>query len=119
MKNMLLIIPIIFLFAILINAQPLENAPHLNFEKLKLELNLSGEQAEKFESLFKQKMKDLEGIREFFKDDRAGARDKTFEINNKYHKLFSEILDEEQLAKFEELTKERREDRENRPRRMR
>lgn len=119
MKKSLLIVPLFLFFSIQINAQPRENAPHPNFEKLKLELNLSDEQAEKFETLFKQKMKELEGMREFFREDRAAARDKMIEINDKYHKLFSEILNEEQLDKFEELTKERREDRENRPRRMR
>lgn len=119
MKKLLSIVPILLFFSIQINSQPRENAPHQNFENLKLELNLSGEQAEKFEILFKQKTKELEGIREFFKEDRLAARDKMREINDKYHEMFAQILTEEQLKKFEEITKERREERENRPRRIR
>jgi len=110
MKKLLIIIPMLFFFTIPTKAQPRENGPHPNFEKLKLELNLSEEQAEKFEVLFKQKMKEMDGMREFFREDRSAARDKMIEINDKYHKLFAEILDEEQLAAFEKLTEEKREE---------
>ena len=110
MKKPLLIISLLLFFTILTKAQPREQASRPNFEKLKLELNLSEEQSEKFETLFKQKMKEMEGVREFFKEDRAAERNKMIEINDKYHKLFSEILDEEQLAALEKLTEERREE---------
>lgn len=110
MKMQLIIIPVLLFFTILTKAQLRENAPHPNFEKLKLELNLTDEQAEKFEAIFKQKTKEMDGIREFFREDRTAAREKMIEINDKYHKLFSEILDEEQLAAFEKITEERREE---------
>ena len=117
MKKLLVILPLLFVFATFINAQPRDERPRPNFENLKQELNLSGEQAEKFELLFNQKLEEMKAVKEFFKEERSAARDKMIEINDKYHKQFSEILDEEQLEKFEEITKERREERMDRPRR--
>ena len=115
MKKLLFIIPLLFIFTIQMNSQPRGKNRRPNFEKLKTDLNLTDEQAEKFEILLNQKIEEMAGLRELFKENSSEAREKMIEINDKYHKLFAEILDDEQLAKFEEITKERREKRLNRP----
>lgn len=105
MNKLFFVITILFVFSIQTSSQPRENRPLPNFEKLKLELNLTAEQAEKFESLFNKKMKEMEDVKDFFKKDRSAAGDKIEELNEKYHFLFSQILDEEQVEKLEQLTK--------------
>ena len=119
MKKLLFIIPLLLFFTVQIYSQPRENRQRPNFEKLKTELNLTNEQAEKFEALFTEKMEEMKSLRDVFAGDRSAARAKMVEINDKYHKLFTEILTKEQIEKFEEITKERRENRKDQPRRMR
>lgn len=105
----------ILLISLCSYSQQAEKEGKERFEHLKSELNLSVEQAEQLKSLMKER-KELQKIERNNSKEKSIAieaeRKARIEQRKEEHKAFkaqlSEILNEEQMTKFEQIMKERR-----------
>jgi Spy/CpxP family protein refolding chaperone len=90
--------------------------PAQRAEELKERLDLTADQAKKIEKIYQDSQEKFAKLREDFSGDRSEMRESARRIMEETDTLIKEVLNEEQIEKYEQYRQERRERGGQRPR---
>ena len=83
--------------------------PEQRLEQLKDRLDLTSDQADKIEQILKDSQDKFAKLRENISGDRSEMRESARAIMEETDKLIKEVLNEDQIEKYEQYQQERRE----------